>query len=1195
MTHATDSDLVSAKRNVSRYFVSTRAVSWVLIVVTLVLGVVGYLAMPKRKDPFIKVRVAVVVCAWPGAPAERVEEQITRKIEEKVAQNSDVATIESTSRTGVSIVTVTLRDEVSYADIGKAFDDIDLKLHTITDLPQGAQPIDFQKDFGDTSALLLTVASPKVSDLELELRARGLQQALERARGAPGSRRSSVVLNFPAALNPAPLRRVAELFGSFAAQAGLRDGKIVEGAGFVALDGELDGGEAEWQVLLRKFVDEVLHASSLHPDVWAPVVVVDPASALERLQTVRGDRYTYRELDDFTDAIARRLRGVDEVSKVTRVGVLGERIYLEYSQERFAQLGIGAATIAEALAARNIETPNGVLTARTKDVAVGTAGEYTSDAEIGGTFVTTSASGYPIFLRDLFDVTRDYENPPRYLNTHTWRDANGAFQTSRAVTISVQMRTTEQVAAFSRDVDAALGAVRATLPGDLILARTSDQPRQVEDKINLFMTSLYEAIAIIIVVGFVGFREWRSSLVLALSIPLTLAMTFAFMWALGLDIQQMSIAALILALGLLVDDPVVAGDAIKHELDAGKPRTLAAWLGPTKLARAILYATITNIVAYLPFLLMRGDVGHFIFALPVVLACSLVASRIVSMSFIPLLGYALLRPSRRATGTSGFMHRYRELVSWAIRRRYVVLALSTIVLGMGGFAGSKLRSSFFPKDLSYLSYIDIYLPENTSIATMQSVAGDAGKIVSEVAEEFGRDHPAKEGVRRVLRSVTTFVGGGAPRFWYSLSPQQQAPNYAQLVVEVYDAHETTEILASLQRALSARIPGAYVDVRELENGKPVPNPVEIRFTGDDIPTLRAVAAKTQAALREIPIADRVRDDFGAITPRVELDADPVRAALAGVTNADVAQTALVALSGAPLSTLRDRDKRIPIVARVRMDQRGNLGELDDLYVYSARSPQKIPIRQIAASHLGFVPEKIQRRNQLRTISVVAHPVPGKLPSEVMKLLHPKLAAIKAALPPGYFMEIGGSEENVTKVSLDAALVAVVSTSAIFLALVIQLRSATKPLIVLAAIPYGGAGALGAIVLMDAPFGFTAILGTISLIGVIVSHIIVLFDYIEEAHERGESFEDALRDAGVARLRPVMITVGATVLGLVPLAVHGGPLWEPLCYAQIGGLVLATAITLLLVPVLYAVLVLDLRWIRWNVASTTGANDTGGSP
>src|SRR5215470_10897998 len=456
MSHKSEFELLSARHNASRYAVETRSVTWVLLLLTIVLGAVGYLAMPKRKDPFIKVRTAVAVCAWPGTAAEKVEEQLTRKIEEKIAQNSDIATIESTSRTGVAIVTVTLRDEVPYSEIPKAFDDIDLRLRTITDLPQGAQPIDFQKDFGDTAALMLTVVSPKVSDLELKLRARAIQRTLASARDAAGTSRSAVVVSFPTALNPAPLRRALELFAAFALRSGVRDPRVLEGAGFVALDGQVDGGEARWRELIQAFLDEVLHASSFHPDVWSPVIIGDPATALARLRTVRGDRYSYRQLDDFTDTLARRLRGVEEVSKVTRAGVLAERVYLDYSQERFAGIGVGAGAFRDALAARNIESPSGIIEARSKNVAIGASGEFESEEEVGDTFVTTSASGTPNFLRDFMEVSRDYENPPRYLNTHTWRDADGGFQTSRAVTLSVQMRTTEQVAAFSRDVDKAL-------------------------------------------------------------------------------------------------------------------------------------------------------------------------------------------------------------------------------------------------------------------------------------------------------------------------------------------------------------------------------------------------------------------------------------------------------------------------------------------------------------------------------------------------------------------------------------------------------------------------------------------------------------------------------------------------------------------------------------------------------------------
>jgi hypothetical protein len=326
VSHKTEAELLSAKHNTASYWVETRAVGWVTLVAIVVLGTLGYRAMPKRKDPFIKVRSAVAVTPWPGASAEKVEEQITRKIDEKIAQNAEIDKIESTSRTGVSVVTVTLRDDVPIRDIAKAFDDIDLRLRSIQDLPQGAQPIEFNKDFGDTAALMLTVASPKVGDVELELRARDLSTALVRSRGTTGANRSALVLCFPTALNLQPLHRLANRFSAFATGAGVGHATVITGAGFVAIDGEVDGGEAQWQYLMQQFLDTFQHGSSFHPDAWAPFVVTDPASTLEQLRRLRGDRYSYRQLDDFTDAIARRIRGVEKVSKVTRAGVLGERL-----------------------------------------------------------------------------------------------------------------------------------------------------------------------------------------------------------------------------------------------------------------------------------------------------------------------------------------------------------------------------------------------------------------------------------------------------------------------------------------------------------------------------------------------------------------------------------------------------------------------------------------------------------------------------------------------------------------------------------------------------------------------------------------------------------------------------------------------------------------------------------------------------
>jgi multidrug efflux pump subunit AcrB len=637
-----------------------------------------------------------------------------------------------------------------------------------------------------------------------------------------------------------------------------------------------------------------------------------------------------------------------------------------------------------------------------------------------------------------------------------------------------------------------------------------------------------------------------------------------------------------------VDDPVVAIDAIKRELDTGKPRLIASWLGPTKLATAIMFATITNIVAYLPMLLITGLTGNFMKSLPVVLACALVASRIVSMTFVPLLGYYFLTPSKKPAPPiaerrkKGFAHYYSRFAGFLIEHRKVSLAVSVLLLGAGAYYVSDLRLVFFPKDLSYLSFVDVWLPEDANIADTGLTAQAAEDVIRKAAAEYGKEHPEKDGKPKdVIKSLTTFLGGGGPRFWFSVAPELFQPNYAQIIIQVNDKRDTDELVAPLQRALSATIPGARIDVRQLETSVPIGVPVQIRISGENEQLLRQYGEQVEDIFRKIPKAARVRNDWGSETFAVKLKVDPTRANLAGITNRDISISTATGLSGAPVSTLREGSKEIPIVSRLKVDDRARLSDMENLYVYSVNGTQKIPLSEVSTVTTQMETEKIARYNQFRTITVLTFPVPGALPSEVMTAARPALKKFADALPPGYSMAIGGEEEVRLQGFGQILVVLVVSTVMIFLALVFQFRSAVKPMIVFAAIPFGMIGALIALNIMNTAFGFIAFLGIVSLIGVIVSHVIVLFDFIEEAHAEGEELENALIDAGILRLRPVLITVGATVIALFPLAEHGGPLWEPLCYAQIGGLLVATVVTLLLVPVLYATFVLDFKLIRWE--------------
>jgi multidrug efflux pump subunit AcrB len=1185
------SDFIAHTHNTARFFTENRHISWVLMMAVLLWGVFAYQKMPKRKDPNFPVIYAAVICPWPGASAERVEQLVSRKIDEKLAENARVDKIRSISRTSVSVVVLVLDERTGAKETGREYDDIELRLKNIQDLPAGAGPIQFIKDFGDTSALMLSVTSPKVSGVELSLKARAIQRGIVQTRSgvAGGGARATLVVGYPESIDARITRRQRDVVLQYLTQAGAgRDARPVEGAGFVGIDLETPLDDRALVGLLQKAFEERLSVSDFHPDTWDPVVVRDPKDTEARLALVAGDKYSYRELDDYTDLIKRTLQTVPQVSKIFRAGLLPEQVYVEYSQERLGATGFEITKVAQALGARNAIYPGGIIEVGGKALAIDATGEFKSEKELGDVIVGASATNHPLYLRDGVDIVRGYQSPPNYLNFYLQRDEKGNWQRSRSITLALQMRPGEQIGALGASVDAALENLKSRLPPDLILARPSDQPLQVRENIDLFMKSLYEAIFLIVLVALVGFWEWRSALLMAIAIPLTLAMTFGFMHLLNIDVQQVSIASLIIALGLLVDDPVVAGDAIKRELEAGQPRIIAAWLGPTRLANAIMFATITNIVAYLPLLMVQGGTGYFIYSLPIVLACSLVSSRIVSMTFIPLLGYYLLRPSRKKVvpiaerRTKGFAGSYYRVGTWALDHRYLTLGMAVGILVIGVYFISHLKVQFFPKDLSYLSYVDVYLPEDATIAATNATAVEAERIIREVGDEYAKAHPDGEGKPEpVLKSITTFVGGGGPRFWFSVSPEMLQPNYAQLILNVYDKHQTSHLVEPMQRALSEKITGARVDVRQLETGKPVGIPVAVRLSGAEIGELRRLAEQLKDIFRAVPIAEGVRDDWGTDSFKVKLQVDSDRANFAGVSNAEVAISSASAINGFPLTQLREGDKQIPVVARLRIQERARISDLQNLYVYSFQSPQRVPLGQISKVSFGTATEKIRRRNQFRTITVAAFPSPGALPSEVMAVMREPLAAFQKTLPPGYVMAVGGEEEEQVKGFDELAIVMLVSVGAIFLALVFQFRNAVKPLIVFAAIPFGVVGALVSLVIMRTPFGFMAFLGVASLIGVIVSHVIVLFDFIEEMHAEGEPLREALLDAGIVRLRPVLITVGATVFGLIPLAMHGGPLWEGLCYTQIGGLTFATAITLLLVPVIYAICVLDLKIVKWD--------------
>jgi len=1211
MTHVNDAGEIEKTHNIARYFTENRHISWVLLVAVFLWGFYGYSNMPKRKDPNIPISIASVVTPWPGKTAAEVEQLVTYPVEQAISGNSSIRPLsakdwglKSISLPGVSIVQVRLADTISQEDKLKQFNDINLKINQISgSLPPGAGPVQFNSGFSDTAALVLELVSPKESAVELSLRARDIRAAITQLRAEPArlqpTERVTLVVAFPRKVNPQAVARTLDLFvGYLQERYPDKEAQPLSGAGFAAIDMVAPTGLDDTAIrsLAHEFLISRLGVHQFHPDAWPLAVIHDPADTLQQITAVGGDKYSYRELDDISDLVVRNMLNVPQVSKANRSGVLPEQVYLAYSQEQLAAYALQPAQIQDALNAHNIAFSGGATQIKGINLDIEPSGEFTSEDQIGNVVVARDEAGLPVYLRSLVDMQRGYQYPPRFLGYYSgYNPDTGKRYRSRSVSVAVYMRDGEQLDDFQRGVNDTLKLLKTHLPDDLIYVRASDQAQQANDATGLFITALYEAIIMVVLVAFIGFREWRSAFIMLLAIPLTMAMTFGMISMLGIDVQQVSIVGLIIALGLLVDDPVVASDAIKRNLALGHKPLIAAWLGPTKLARAIMYATLTNVAAYLPLLSLTGDIGHFIYSLPVVMASALVASRIVSMTFIPLLGYYLLRAPKKAEPdlqerrTRGFTGWYFRTGSYAIEHRKKILLLSLLILAAGAYFKAHLVNSFFPYDVQYLSYADVWMRNNATLEATQAVAEQAADIIQQVSSDYDRER-GNTSPGGYLDSVSIYVGGSGPKFWFSVISQINQLNYAQLVMRVTDKDVTADLIGRWQAALDKQITGATVNVQQLQT-QPVAYPVGIRLLsraaleGPQLPgdmlTLQNLAGKAKTLLRNDPYTERVSDDWGEPELTVNLDVESDRANLAGISNYDVAWSSALALSGIEMTELREGDKQIPVVMRLRLNERAELSDLHNLYIYSSEGSSKVPLMDVAELDYRMDTSKIVRTGHFRAVTVYAYPVPGAYASQVMDSIEDQLVEFQKSLPPGYEMEITGIAASANDGNSQLKTVLLICIAMIYIMLVIQFRNAVKPLLVFAAVPYGVCGAFAALYIMNSSFGFMAFLGIIALIGVIVSHVIVLFDFVENAHERGESMRESLLDAGIMRLRPVMITVGATIMALAPLAIHGGPLWQPLCYAQIGGLAFATVVTLILVPVIYSFFVLDLKIITWQ--------------
>jgi len=892
-----------------------------------------------------------------------------------------------------------------------------------------------------------------------------------------------------------------------------------------------------------------LKATDLPEGLIGPVVDSDFGDTVALLIAIHGDRYGYRELKEYAERIETEIRRIRAVSKIRLIGEQQERIEITSSLERLSQYAVNPLKVIAALQGRNTVQFAGAVPTERGEPPIEASGAFQTEEQIRNVMIDVSRTGQPVYIGDLASVERVYEDPSKYARTGG----------NRAILLAVEMQEGNNIVDFGNAVRAALDRVRTDLPPDLGIEMVADQPRVVSARVNTFIREFGIAIAAVILVT-VLLLPLRVAVVSAVAIPVTIAVTFALLNAFGIELHQVSIAALIVVLGMVVDDAIVIADNYVELLERGVERGEAAWRSATEMAVPVLTATLTIIGSFLPLLLLSGAVGEFIRALPLAVAFSLGSSYVVAMLVTPLLGRYFIRRGLHASGDDGrrrwslveIMQRtYNRTIVPAIRMKWAVVAFGVLAIAAGLFMLRWVPRQFFPLAERDQFVVDVWLPEGWKVEATDEAVQRVEKVLSEEPDVTG---------------FTSFIGASAPRFYYNVNPQLPGSNYAQVLVATRSVEATPRLVEALRPKLSRAIPEARVFVKELQQGQVMEAPVEVRISGDDATVLKELGARVAGLLHEVPGAIYIHNDWREDTYRLKVNVREEVANRLGLTNANIARQLAGGFEGAPVTTYWEGDRDVPVVLRLEPSRRQSFKDVANTYVMSPLTGVRVPVGSIAELTPEWGPGRIVRRNGVRTLTVRAFAGEGRLPSEVLAEVRPAIDSLP--LPEGYRVSYGGEYENQQETFGELVSVLLIGLAAIYMILLFQFRSVVDPLVVMAAIPLALPGAVVGLLVTGNTFGFTAFMGIVSLGGVVVRNSIILVDYIRGRMAEGESVEQAAIEAGERRLRPIFLTSMAAAVGVTPMILSGSSLWSPLASAIAFGLMGSMFFTLIVIPALY---------------------------
>ncbi|MBI1174953.1 MAG: MMPL family transporter [Sideroxydans sp.] len=910
---------------------------------------------------------------------------------------------------------------------------------------------------------------------------------------------------------------------------------------FVTLQDAMPPAELNhaWQTVRKKLLD--MHGT-LPENVQGPFINDEFGDTFGSIYAFTSSTLSPAELAHEASLARQELLGIAGIGKVELIGVQPEKIYIEFSSSKFAADGIDPLQVAAILKAQNAMEPAGEMATAQGVVRMRVSGDFHSLQSIRD--IGIPVHGRIHRLGDISHVYRDYQEPPRFKMKFMGQDAVG---------LAISIAPGGDVTRLGSSLDSAIQRIRAHLSQGVQIHQVADQPQVVKHSINQFMHSLLEALLIVLAVGFLSLG-WRAGLVVALSIPVVMAGTFLLMKAFGIDLHRVSIGALIIAIGLLVDDAMIAVEMMKVKLEQGWTRAQATTFAYKSTAFPMLTGTLITAAAFLPVGLAKSSAGEYTFAICAVVTIALLVSWFVAVIFTPFIGYRLLNEH---TGHHERLYRnvfyklFRKLViaCLAWRKTVILVTVALFALAVAGF--DKVEQQFFPPSERPELLMDIWLPEGAPFSATEAAAAEIGKQLKQDKD---------------VAQYTSYIGGSSPRFYLPLDLQLPATNYAQLVITARNLKAREAVLKRIRKTMDTEFPDSGMRISRLENGPPVGYPIQFRITGDDPDKIRQIADDVLKVVRQNKYTKNVTQDSDEPVQALDIDVNQEKARALGISSQSLSRYLQMLLSGLTVSHYREGDQQIDMVMRASEADRHNQAFFSHARIHTD-SGQFVPLPAIASIKQGTEEGIIWRMNRQPVVTVRAD-IPDEVQApDVSAAIDKNLAGIRAMLPKGYQIEAGGAMEESDK-STDSIIAVLPLTGFIVLTLLmLQLRSFNLVALVLLTAPLGIIGVTASLLAFNVSFGFVAMLGMISLAGMIMRNSVILVDQIEQDMAIGLSRYDAIIDSTVRRARPILLTAAAAILAMIPLTTS--VFWGPMAIVIMGGLFVATLLTLLYLPALYA--------------------------